>query len=48
MPAIFPLSIYNRYVGLANDVPNVAGWFHMLTGTAVFKTEPYTGSTPTC
>ena len=48
MSAPFPLSIYNRYVGLANDVPNSPGWYHILTGTAVIKTEPYTGSSPTC
>lgn len=48
MSAVFPLSIYNRYVGLANDVPNMPGWYHILIGTAVFKTEPYSGSSPTC
>lgn len=48
MSAALPLSIGNRFVGLANDVPNAPGWFHVLTGTAVLKTEPYSGSSPTC
>ncbi len=48
LPSVFPLSIYNRYIGLANNVPNVSGWQHILMGSAVFKTEPYNGSSPTC
>ena len=48
MSAIFPLSIYNKYVGLANNVPNRAGWYHILMGSAAFKTEPYTGTAPAC
>lgn len=41
---IFPLSIYNQYIGLANNVPNNSGWKHILMGTAAFKTEPYAGT----
>lgn len=48
MAAIFPLSIFNRYVGLANNVPGLSGWYHILMGTAVLKTEPYSGASPTC
>ena len=48
MGSIFPLSIYNPYIGLSNSVPNNPGWFHILMGTAVFKTEPYSGSSPAC
>jgi len=51
MDSIFPLSIYNRYIGLANNVPNAPGWKHVLLGSAVFETEPYQGNytaPPTC
>jgi Flp pilus assembly protein TadG len=48
LASVFPLSIYNRYIGLANNVPNVSGWQHILMGSAVFKTEHYSGSSPTC
>lgn len=48
MSAIFPLSLYNPYVGLANDVPNNAGWFHILMGSAAFKTESYSAGAPSC
>ena len=48
LAAVFPLSIYNQYIGLANNVPTAPGWQHVLLGSAVFKTEPYTGSTPPC
>ncbi len=48
LASIFPLSIYNQYIGLANNVPGVSGWQHILMGSAVFKTEPYSGSSPTC
>ncbi len=48
LSSIFPLSIYNQYLGLANNVPGVSGWQHILMGSAVFKTEPYSGSSPTC
>ena len=48
MAAIFPLNIYNRYAGLVNDVPGMSGYYHMLMGSAVFKTEPYSGGSPTC
>lgn len=49
LPAIFPLSLQNRFVGLVNDVPNVPGWMHLLMGEAVFQTEPYTVSNlPSC
>ena len=48
LSSVFPLSIYNKYLGLANNVPGVPGWQHILMGSAVFKTEPYTGSSPTC
>ena len=48
LPSYLPLSIYNRYVGLANDYPGVSGWAHVIMGSAVFKTEPYSGTTPAC
>ena len=48
LPTAFPLSIYNQYLGLANNVPGLSGWQHILMGSAVFKTEPYSGSSPTC
>ena len=48
LSSVFPLSIYNQYLGLANNVPGVSGWQHILMGSAVFKTEPYSGSSPTC
>ncbi len=51
MESIFPLSIYNRYIGLANNVPNAPGWKHVLLASAVFETEPYQGNytaPPTC
>jgi len=51
MESIFPLSIYNRYIGLANNVPNAPGWKHVLLGSAVFETELYQGNytaPPTC
>ena len=48
MASIFPLSTFNQYIGLANNVPSVSGWQHILMGSAVFKTEPYTGSSPAC
>ncbi len=48
MAAVFPLSTYNRYLGLSNNVPNMSGWYHILLGTAVFKTEPYSGASPAC
>ena len=48
LASVFPLSMYNQYIGLANDVPTAPGWQHVLMGSAVFKTEPYVGSTPTC
>lgn len=41
LPAIFPLSLFNRYAGLANDVPNQSGWFHILLGSALFQNESY-------
>ncbi len=48
LDAIFPLSLYNQYIGLANDFPNVSGWKHVLMGSAVLKTEPYQGGAPSC
>ena len=48
MDSIFPLSIYNQYLGLANNVPNVPGWKHILMGSAVFETEAYVGGAPAC
>ena len=48
MATVFPLSIFNQYVGLANNVPNAPGWQHVLLGNAVFKTEAYGGSAPAC
>ena len=51
LPAILPLSLFNRFVGLANDVPGHSGYYHILMGSALFQEEPYTGayqSLPTC
>ena len=48
LATVFPLSIYNQYIGLANNVPTAPGWQHVLLGSAVLKTEPYSGSTLPC
>ena len=51
LPTIFPLSLYNQFVGLENNVPGRTGWFHILMGSALFQEEPYTNtytSLPTC
>lgn len=48
MAAIFPLNINNRYAALVNNVPGMSGYYHMLLGSAVFKTEPYSGGSSTC
>ena len=44
LDAIFPLSTYNQYIGLNNDVPSAPGWKHILLSGVVFKTEPYVGN----
>lgn len=46
--AVLPISLYDQYVGLVNDVPNNAGWKHLLMGSAAFMTEPYSGNAPSC
>ena len=44
LPAIMPLSLFNRFVGLANNVPGQPGYSHILMGSALFQEEPYTTS----
>lgn len=41
LATIFPLNIFNRSVGLVNDVPGSNGWFHILLGSAIFMVEPF-------
>jgi Flp pilus assembly protein TadG len=36
--------IHQVTAGLVNDVPGNSGWKHLLMATAVFQTEPYTGT----
>ena len=43
LASIFPISLYNRFVGLVNDVPGGGGtYYHIVLGSALFQTEPYT------
>ena len=42
--AIFPLSLFNRNVGVVNDVPGMSGNFHILMSAALFQEETYSGS----
>lgn len=46
LPTIFPVNIFNRSVGLANDVPNRTGWFRILSGSAIFMIEPFGSYVP--
>lgn len=44
LPAILPLSLFSRTAGVVNDVPGLAGNYHILMGAAIFEEENYSGS----
>ncbi len=49
MPVFLPIvakvtSIFEVSAGLVNNVPNLAGTYHLLLATAVFQTEPFSGA----
>lgn len=44
LPALAPLSLFNRATGVVTDVPNLAGRYHILLGAALFQEENYSGS----
>ena len=44
LPSIFPLALLGGSVGTVNDVPGMAGNFHILMGEAAFMEENYSGS----
>jgi Flp pilus assembly protein TadG len=43
LPAIMPLNLFNRTAGVVNDVPGLAGNYHILMSAALFQEENYAG-----
>ena len=44
LPAILPVNLFSRTVGVVTDVPNQPGRFHILMSAALFEEENYAGS----
>ncbi len=44
LPAIMPLNLFNRTVGVVNNVPGLTGYFHILMASALFEEENYSGA----
>ncbi len=44
LPAILPLNLFSRTVGVVSDVPKLSGSYHILMSSALFQEENYSGS----